>query len=626
MNQLLDFLFLRRPKLDYICPPICEVIFTGSGGPIITLEDLERLLGPTGFKLGGRGNHWLSWNNYPGIICFNLYFSPSGDPSGPFELINECVPPSSVLVCSAGFYRIVTHFSNGDPDLLSNWGFIDGSVYVQLNLPQVENASSYDILWAPPDTPNDPPTESIPVFAGILPGGNAVETCEPGCYRITILVPLGETPPTEAICEDFIPQICIPPTIYDPIRRMCVLPGQCYEVTCGPGFHFDQDSCDCISDGGCSPFIDDITPLVPPTEYDNGGSPFSSQNTVPATGGLWGGSFSTDNRPAFYFNRVSQLLDNIGAIHPGETGALTACNANKQVGGTQDNGILRDVFWIDIDAAIVRNVGQVGAPSGLTTPFKIIANGKMWMGKYRSSQLDGCSIYDPLTDTLLSGLEVPFQLGTQVYDVNDSEVMAGRIIDLGGVTHAVTMVESAGSLVKTFVILPGDAAASVGDFAFKINSTGNVLGLWFDPVNFPKLFVSGPGGINSIPTDNTFQYAQYGFLNENNETAFTVADTITGFSKGGWWSLAGGLTLFGADGVNTTVDGFNSSGFAVGATDGKAYIYRPGIGLTLLTALILPATGWTTFDQVWGISDDNFLFGSGTFNGNPSDFAAKLCF
>lgn len=73
MNTVWDILYLRRPVLNYVSPPVCEVIFSGSSNPVIILS--ERPIGQvTGLVLSGSGIFQLRWNVFPGAICYNVYF------------------------------------------------------------------------------------------------------------------------------------------------------------------------------------------------------------------------------------------------------------------------------------------------------------------------------------------------------------------------------------------------------------------------------------------------------------------------------------------------------------------------------------------------------------------------
>lgn len=88
MQTVWDILYLRRPVLNYLSPPICEVIFSGSSNPVIILS--EPLIGRvTGVAIGGFGAFQLTWNAFPGALCYNVYFI-GGDNLA--VILAQCIP------------------------------------------------------------------------------------------------------------------------------------------------------------------------------------------------------------------------------------------------------------------------------------------------------------------------------------------------------------------------------------------------------------------------------------------------------------------------------------------------------------------------------------------------------
>lgn len=94
MNTVWDILYARRPVLNYVSPPVCEVIFSGSSNPIIILS--EPLIGRvTGLAYGGFGGFQLTWNAFPGAICYNVYFI-GGDNVA--VILAQCVDGTSFVI------------------------------------------------------------------------------------------------------------------------------------------------------------------------------------------------------------------------------------------------------------------------------------------------------------------------------------------------------------------------------------------------------------------------------------------------------------------------------------------------------------------------------------------------
>lgn len=119
MNAALGILWLRRPSLNYVSPGVCEASFSGSGFPIIFLDAFAHLLGPTGLALGGTGNFRLSWNNYPGALCFSVYKAVDElQPFGAYTLIAECITDNFIDLDSfgPGVYRVTAITPEGESD------------------------------------------------------------------------------------------------------------------------------------------------------------------------------------------------------------------------------------------------------------------------------------------------------------------------------------------------------------------------------------------------------------------------------------------------------------------------------------------------------------------------------
>lgn len=117
MNSVFHYLCLRKPRLDYISPPIC-CDFSGSGSPVIVLDPFGLLSGPTGLILGGDGNLTLSWSPYPGALCFNIYQAVDEDnPDGEYVIIAECVEGNSFQLPENGVFKISAITNDGESEL-----------------------------------------------------------------------------------------------------------------------------------------------------------------------------------------------------------------------------------------------------------------------------------------------------------------------------------------------------------------------------------------------------------------------------------------------------------------------------------------------------------------------------
>lgn len=112
-----DVIWLRRPTLNYVCPPVCEVLFSSTGFPIIVLNPLPRHRGPTGLVITSRGRFRLLWDAYPGALCFTIYQAVNPlDPFGPYAIIAECIEGNEFDI-EPGCYRISAITLEGESEL-----------------------------------------------------------------------------------------------------------------------------------------------------------------------------------------------------------------------------------------------------------------------------------------------------------------------------------------------------------------------------------------------------------------------------------------------------------------------------------------------------------------------------
>jgi len=119
MNSVTEILFARRPIFKYQAPAICEVNFSTSTFPVIILNPIEPLASPTGLELGGGGTSrfHLSWNRYPGALCYNVYKAVDElDPFGAYSLIAECITDNFIDLddFGPGCYRITSVTPEGE--------------------------------------------------------------------------------------------------------------------------------------------------------------------------------------------------------------------------------------------------------------------------------------------------------------------------------------------------------------------------------------------------------------------------------------------------------------------------------------------------------------------------------
>lgn len=575
MKTILDPLFLRRPIINYVSPPICEVIFSSSAFPIIVLNPILKKKGPTGLIAGGRGHVKLSWNAYPGALCYNIYRAEIDAGLGPcgctdvLNLIAECVQVVEIEIDDFGCYYVTAITGDGETE------------------------------------PSDP-----------LCVNNT--TNPPSC-------PLGTTfNPLTFSCE-CLTQSCPAGQLWDPNLCQCIV---CPEQPCNPGFHWDAPTCACVPDGGgCSgyEFLDDLGLAAMP-------------GTQPAEGGIVGFENTTLSlHPWVYFDRVSQSIDSIAPLHPGGTGSTVLAGSNKTFFGNEGP----DYFFLDANAAsiVAVPIPALGGGDGFEAPLRMQSDGAFWypVGGGPGTHYRGYT-YRPESNTFLAiSILSPANLGGKFWDMNLSRTIVGHVTPLVGNNYAATI----SGTVATAVTLPADAVAATNKLSvgLKINNAGAVAGFWqnLDLLGLSSPFVSIPGtGAFTIIDAEAAQQSMTDFVSiwiseSNNYVAGNVADFNSGANLGFLWSPGGGLIYFSTSPNNSLVTGVNSSGIVVGYPDFLTpSVYRNGVW-TSLADLGMAAAGWTDIDITSGIggsriTDDNFVFGSGTLNGETGHgFALKLC-
>jgi hypothetical protein len=276
MNVILDTLFLRKPRIEYVSPAICEAQFSSSGGPVIILPDILRQHGPTGGRAGGRGRRFFSFDNYPGQLCFQIYeaVDPT-NPDSPYNLISECIPNGAIALCSEGYYEISAINGQGHESARSSPIFVPGDGYTVVTLPVFPQTVAYNLYKSTGD-------QSGPFhlyWYGF--SGNSFEVCTPGCYRITVITGDGETPLSDPTCTDFTcTELTCPDGLgWNTLLCECV-PCDLTENPCPPGYIWRPADCACILSGGGG---GDLTDILGPDETLCVGTPYTSD--ISAVGG-----------------------------------------------------------------------------------------------------------------------------------------------------------------------------------------------------------------------------------------------------------------------------------------------------------------------------------------------------
>lgn len=177
MRTVLDTLYLRRPRLNYVSPPVCPVVISASGSSS-SAEELFPVAAPIGESFCSVGSKFIRLVSIDQAICHSLYRESAPDT---FTIVYECIPRRSAVVCRAGCYRVGA-IVNG-AETLGNPVCVVGDVPVIISLPA---ADAWNLHRA--ETVDGEYSVEVAAF-----GADIFETCVAGNYRLTSITLDGES-------------------------------------------------------------------------------------------------------------------------------------------------------------------------------------------------------------------------------------------------------------------------------------------------------------------------------------------------------------------------------------------------------------------------------------------------
>ena len=202
MDSVLDFLFLRRLRLNYITPPICPIPIASASGLSIPVQSICPLLCPAApTAVTVPGNHFLVWDIEPlapvcctNVVCYNLY-QQFGDG---FVAVSECQQPNTLVVCDAATWTVSAIFSTGVETAPTGPFVSDGITPLTIPLPFAEGVVAYRVT-----------KDGVTVLLQFFSAGYQV--CNvPVCYSVSQITSDGETCLSDSTC--FMAPPPVPPT------------------------------------------------------------------------------------------------------------------------------------------------------------------------------------------------------------------------------------------------------------------------------------------------------------------------------------------------------------------------------------------------------------------------------
>jgi uncharacterized membrane protein len=564
----LDVLCLRRPKINYVSPPVCEAIFSGSGIPIIVLEPFGVLGKITGIVVIRDGNtRIVSWPAYPGAICYNVY---QQQPDGSYVLIAECIEDPTITL-PPGLPIIITPVTPdgegdvSDPIDINGGGGGGGDCVPFIDDTELDNAASL---------PSD-----ISRINGIVSGFKTLgPTQRPWRYIDRVASEIRTSRSSGVVTAS-------------------------------------QSASDLVNTDGASFFVaGDVGKFL---SFTSGGvnreiiafiSPVQVQVAV------------VDTVASSTFSVLGQTLG-------GTNGTAVVVNgAGHIVGSENDTAENPRTFWFDSDNGEIRDLGDLFT----VTPVALNENGVLLYSDGAGGSafyepitevitaIPALTMFDLNKNLLVVGQRVidlfPFasdfravkwQSGITT-DINPPEAGVGS-----GAFSEADIVNEAGLIVGRFLHPFGDTTSRTRVF-FNSGGVSSSIG-FFHPGTSPST-----GWVEAEDLNEAGVLVGGADIDGNDPT---------GISRGFKWTVGSGIVQLDvlAGQPDSYATGVNEAGFIVGYSGNRAVIWRPGQLIPEDLNNFLPAgSGWI-LETASAITNDSEVVGTGTFNGDFTTYFLKLC-
>lgn len=639
MNSVLEILFLRRPSIDYISPPVCEFDFSSSGGPVIVLDALGRLLAPSGFVLGGRGRFRLSWNHYVGALCYTVYKAvDSSNPFGDYVVVAECIedPEIDLEPEGPGCYRVSAITENGETELSDPICGVGSCPFIISGAsPSTQTVNEGDTVNLSAVVGNADTADSYVWFKDGVSFSETTSTTQE-ILQIPNATPANSGSYTLLVGNELCEDTSAPASVTVNAGPPCTEVIQIVDFTTVADIGSDGTLIG-TGAGGTRPFYhqNGISKDIR-TEIDSSPITASQLGTaVTASDSI----FQLSDEGKIIRFSTSELAEIVTFISPlqvtvtpsqsvpattfvirgntlgGATGQGIVANGNNILGGLEEAfGVAGfHVFWLDLSANEIRDLGAGRVPSDMSEDgFMVMTD--------QNSPPNAALIYDPNAQTFtdmgdLGGGAVPVA-------INASHVVALQCLFGGIVDHACRW--NAGTLTD---IHPAFADPFLSDVVWGINSSGAIVGTYGEV---------GTGDFKTFLNTGGASFDIGSLGGEVLGTEINDAGTIAGSVEVGSGTfdfrpflrtLAGGTIELIPQLPATTggsADGINADGWIVGAMDGVAFLYRGGVTSRILD-LIPGGTLWTNMVTADFISDSGVITGLGIYDGGVERYWLQLC-
>ncbi len=175
MTTVLQTLFLRRPRIEYVSPPVCPIHFSASG-----VSFFDNCFADQTFCSALKINtNFLNFQEPSDGLAYNIYYSTQ-ESGQPFQLIVDGLAPHVAVLFQEGTYWFTVNTPAGESTPFPPTS-VPGGMYVKVPIPQTSDDISWNLY--------QDGTKIISSFTGSL-----VESSAEGWYQATKITTDGETP------------------------------------------------------------------------------------------------------------------------------------------------------------------------------------------------------------------------------------------------------------------------------------------------------------------------------------------------------------------------------------------------------------------------------------------------
>ncbi len=254
MNIVLESLFLRKPRIEYVSPPVCPIQPASASASSTFILNLPESCVPPAPEIRFGQNNLITWAPLPGEcdegcvagfkcveLAYSVYRSATSD--GSFDAVISGVRRMHTVLCTPGCYEARAVDANGIETGTSGPVCGDGSAPIIVPMPAVPGATMFN-LYRTADFRNPDGVYQLVIS---MYSGEAFEACVTGCYRVGFITPDGGTPLSNPLCLNIMctPVVCPPGQVWNATSCSCV-PLTCPEQSCPTGFVWDFTACMCV--------------------------------------------------------------------------------------------------------------------------------------------------------------------------------------------------------------------------------------------------------------------------------------------------------------------------------------------------------------------------------------------